>query len=169
MGLILAPVWAVLRRVPVWVWIVAIALAWGAYQRHQVKVVAATLATQQENAAKARESALAADIEETTRRLAAQAEVARNAEQSTLKARSDAAAADLAARRLRARLAVYAADCRPAGAAAAGAGQAASAAAMVLTDVLGQCVDRVRVLAAYADGARVAGLACESSYDALMR
>lgn len=37
----------------------------------------------------------------------------------------------------------------------------------VLADVLGRADDRAQALAAYADQARIAGLACERSYDAL--
>lgn len=54
------------------------------------------------------------------------------------------------------------------GAAAAGGGAAASDPAGVLADVLRRADDRAGVLAAHADAARAAGLACERAYDALM-
>lgn len=45
------------------------------------------------------------------------------------------------------------------------AGKTALEAARMLADVLGQSVERNRILAAYADDARVAGELCEQQYD----
>ncbi|WP_162571477.1 DUF2514 family protein [Variovorax sp. SRS16] len=39
----------------------------------------------------------------------------------------------------------------------------------VLADVLGRCSQRIEILAGHADRSRIAGLACERSYDALAK
>jgi len=52
--------------------------------------------------------------------------------------------------------------------AAAGSGAPAGDPKGVLGDVLGRCKRRVGLLARYADAARIAGQACEASYDALI-
>lgn len=54
-------------------------------------------------------------------------------------------------------------------AAVAGAGQTAYDAAGVLGRVLQESIDRNRALAAYADSARIAGTACQQSYDTLRK
>lgn len=84
-------------------------------------------------------------------------------------ARADADAARSALDRLRQRASVLAAAARQAGPgpAPASPGQAASAPADLLADVLSRAADRARELADYADRARIAGQACERSYEAV--
>lgn len=80
--------------------------------------------------------------------------------------RVDRADLDAAGRDLRVRLGAAVAAAR----AAAAAGSAPAGDPIgVLADVLVRADDRAAILAAYADSARVAGLACERSYDALKR
>lgn len=83
---------------------------------------------------------------------------------------ASAAAARAATERdaFRVRLAAYlSANRGPPPAAAASGSPPAADPLGVLADVLGRADDRAKVLAAYADQARIAGLACERSYDAL--
>ena len=88
-----------------------------------------------------------------------------------LQASAAGAAASAAARErdaFRVRLNAYLSASRGAQPAAAASGSAPAADPLgVLADVLGRADDRAQVLAAYADQSRIAGLACERSYDAL--
>jgi hypothetical protein len=84
-----------------------------------------------------------------------------------LAARADADAARTAEQRLRARLAAVQARARAPDPAAPGGSAPTGHATDLLADVLGQCVGRVRSLAEYADAARIAGEACERSYQSL--
>lgn len=109
---------------------------------------------------------LAARIEEQ-RRIAAIEEVQRNAQEQLTSAAADAAAADRTAAGLRgevARLSRRPARCP----AAAGGGEAVDPAGLVLAELLLEVERAGRELAAEADRRRVAGLACESAYGALM-
>ena len=155
-------------RLPAWVWVLVALLAWGGWQRHQARAVAVELAGQQAQAAQAREAGLQASIAETERRLQAQHGVAQDAQDQLDKVRADRTAADRVAARLRAKLAA-------AGQAGGGSGDstaagdcaAAEARAGVLADLLSRADDRAGGLAAAADAARIAGEACERSYDSL--
>lgn len=80
--------------------------------------------------------------------------------------RVDRADLDASGRDLRVRLAGAVAAAR---AASAAGGETAGDPIGVLADVLGRADERAGVLAGYADEARTAGLACERSYDALVR
>lgn len=88
---------------------------------------------------------------------------------SLAQARADAAGTRSALDRLRERAALHAAAARPPGPdpAPASPGQAASAPADLLADVLSRAADRARELADYADRARIAGQSCERSYEAV--
>lgn len=91
-------------------------------------------------------------------------EVQRNAQEKLEAVAADAAAAGSAAERLRERVAEL--SRRPAACpAAADGGEAAEAARLVLADVLSRIDAAAGELAAYADRARVAGMACEVAYD----
>lgn len=93
-------------------------------------------------------------------------EVQRNAREKLDAAAADAAAAGSAAERLRERVAEL--SRRPAACpAATGGGEAADAAGDLLADVLGRIDAAAGELAAHADRARVAGMACEAAYDSL--
>lgn len=100
---------------------------------------------------------------EEQRRVSAIEEVQRNAQEQLAAAAADAAAADRTAAGLREqveRLSRRPARCP----AAAGGGESADPARVVLADVLLEMERRGRDLAAEADRRRVAGLACESAY-----
>lgn len=91
------------------------------------------------------------------------------AEQVIARERADRAIADAAAGRLSQRVAALVASAREAARnpATAQAGPAADDSAGVLAELLGRCVQRVRLLAAVADERGTAGQLCEQSYDAL--
>jgi hypothetical protein len=169
MTMILGPIFSFLKLIPWWAYAIAIALSWGAWQRHQVKSVAAEYQQAQEKAATERQVALEATITETSRRLKAQTEVAKNADNQAVAARAAAARASDAAERVRLRFSAVEAGSRGSDSAAASASKAASAPSVLLRDVFGRCVERVRQLAEYADSARIAGQACESAYGSLTR
>jgi len=169
MGLILGPILSFLKLIPWWAYAIAACLAWGSYQRYQVKHVAAVYQEAQAEAAKERQAALEKTIAETSRRLKAQQEVARNADNQAVAARAAAARASDAAARVLQRFVVVEALARAGDTAASGPGKAASAPSVLLTDVFGRCVTRVRQLAEYADSARIAGTACEAQYESLTR
>lgn len=165
MGLILSPILSVLRAIPWWFYVLAACLAWGGYQRHRANSAAKTYQRAQIEAAKATEAALAENIRETARRLAAQQKATQNAELKLAKARTDASAAGAAAQRLRDRLgAIRAAESSASNPAVAGAGTTDR-----LADILGECADRYREVAAAADRAVIAGRTCEAAYSSLTK
>lgn len=153
---------ALLRVIPIWVYIVAACLAWGGYQRWRANSAAQEYAQAQAAAATEREAALQAAIEETARRLAAQAKATKDADEQTAKAKTAAAGAAGAAQRLRAQLAAFAASATSSDPAASGAGATSG-----LAEILGECADRYRTVAVAADRAVIAGRACEQIYDSL--
>ncbi|UVM65018.1 DUF2514 domain-containing protein [Pseudomonas sp. B21-009] len=108
---------------------------------------------------------------EEQRRAAAQEEARANAREQEHTAAVDGAGADAAGQRMRdkaARYATTAGKCATDSAAAA-RGQAATRAAMVLSDLLARADARAGELAKAYDRARIAGLACEASYTALIK
>jgi hypothetical protein len=108
---------------------------------------------------------------EEQRRDAAHQKEIEDADQKAMRARADAAVADAAAGKLRNQVASLIAAARQAASdpRATEAGAPATDAAGVLADVFGQCVARVRVLAAEADQRGNAGGTCERLYDSLTR
>ncbi|MEX3556616.1 MAG: DUF2514 family protein [Burkholderia gladioli] len=108
----------------------------------------------------------AARVEEQ-RRTAAQQEIADEASKQRNVARADAATAASAADGLRRQVAALVSRARHSTPAAGSA--PADDPIGVLADVLGRADERAGELAAYADRARIAGQACERSYDALTR
>lgn len=166
MGLILVfcgRLLALAKLVPWWAWLLAVALAWGGWQRHRAQAIAAEFQREQAAAAAERETALQSSIAETSRRLAAQQRISEDAKAQTIKARAAAAAAGDALQRLRERLAQSTSPA-PDNPSAAGRGETAA-----LARVLGICAERYQGLAGIADAAIIAGKACESSYDALTK
>ena len=113
----------------------------------------------------------AAAREEEKRRAKAQEEVRADAHEQRTIAVIAAAGADTAGQRLRDEAGKLAATVRCSGtdSGAIARGQAATRAAMVLSDLLARSVDTNRELAAAYDEARIAGLACEAGYSALGR
>lgn len=115
-------------------------------------------------------SAAAAARAEEQRRAAAHQEIEDAHQAEVQRLRADAAIADAAASRLRQRVADLIAAARrdASGDPAPGPVVPATAdAGLVLADVLGQCVERVRQLAELADQRGAAGVSCEQQYDSL--
>jgi hypothetical protein len=105
------------------------------------------------------------DAEEQRRREAVD-EIARETRDGGTRYAAARAAAAGAAERLRQRAQAAVVSAR----AAAAAGSAPAGDPIgVLADVLGRADERAGILAEYADRARVAGLACQRSYEALTR
>lgn len=163
MLLVLKPILAVLRAIPWWAYVIAACLAWGGYQRWRANSAAKEYQQAQAEAAAEREQALQAAINETARRLAAQAQATKEADENLNRARSAAVGAAAAADRLRQRLAAVKADAGASHPAAAGTSQTDR-----LADAIGECADRYREVAGIADRAIVAGRTCEASYQALI-
>lgn len=160
---------ALLRRVPLWVWAVVAALAWGGIQHRRAASAGETLRQAQAVAAAEEAAALRASITETERRVSAHQEIASAATASLERARRDAAAARAAADRVRDAARAHAAGPPASGPAPAGDCAPAREAAGVLADLLGRTAERAAQLADLADRSRAAGEACEAAYGALTR
>lgn len=105
---------------------------------------------------------------EEQRRTAAQTEIANAAINDAKTAQAHARVADAARRELLARATALAnAARRPGDSGAVIGGPSAGDAAVLLADVLGRIDARAGELAEALDASRIAGLACERSYDAL--
>ncbi|MCE0925935.1 DUF2514 domain-containing protein [Pseudomonas monteilii] len=109
--------------------------------------------------------------QEEQRRATAQEEARANAQEQRTIADAGAAGADAAGQRLRSDATQFAAavSCSGTDTAAIARGQAATRAAMVLSDLLTRADARAGELAKAYDKARIAGLACEASYNALIK
>ncbi|NMG71837.1 DUF2514 family protein [Parazoarcus communis] len=115
-----------------------------------------------------REAVEEARIEEQRRYTALQ-EIAHETQTQLDRARADAAGAANAGDRLRKRIAQLTASCR-AGTGHPGSaapGQTADVTADLLADVQQRLDEAADAIARHADAARIAGLACESAYDAV--
>lgn len=147
-----------------------LALAGGAVltYRHERDTARAQLSQERLNQAYAQVKAVDAARLEEQRRTAAQTEIANAAKKDADDARADARDAGAAADRLRRRVAELLAAARAGKDPAAAGGSAPAADPLgVLADVLERADRRAGILAEYADASRVAGQACERSYDAL--
>lgn len=167
---IIKAIFATPQRILCFAVLVALALAGGAVwvYRSERDAARAELAQERLDAARAQVKAVDDARIEEQRRTAAQTEIANAATKDLEGARADAAAANDAAGRLRQRVAELLAAGRATGnPAAAGSGPAAGDPLGVLADVLSRADQRAGILAKYADAARIAGQACERSYDAL--
>lgn len=109
--------------------------------------------------------------EEEQRRAQAQEEARAHAQEERTIADAGAAGADAAGQRLRDDGAKLAASvsCPGTNTAAIARGQAATRAAMVLSDLLARADARAGELAKAYDRARIAGMTCEASYNALTK
>ncbi|MCL4631507.1 DUF2514 family protein [Burkholderia sp.] len=117
------------------------------------------------SAQKAQLDAVAAARTEEQRRTAAQSEIANDANQQRTAALADAFAARAVAGSLQQRVDQLVAAARHP---AAAAGSPATGDALdLLADVLGRADERAGELAEALDASRIAGLACEKSYDSL--
>ena len=116
--------------------------------------------------AKALAAATTANRREEQRRQAAINQVGNDAREQTDIALADAAGADVAGERVRAEAENLAAGstCSAVDPGAAERGNTATRAAMVLSDLFQRADKRAGELAGAYDAARIAGLACESSY-----
>lgn len=121
----------------------------------------ATAQAAAESAARAKEQALQQQAEK----------VQRDATQALETARTDAAGERAATERLRGELAKLQARLRGTSASAPAGTSSASAtrAAMVLSELYGSCQGRLGEVSSAFDRARIAGLACEASYDGLIK
>lgn len=146
------------------------AALFGAYQ-HGVAVTDARWekkqADERELGAKVLAAATTANRTEEQRRQAASNQVGSDAREQIKAAGVDAHGADVAGERLHVEAAKLAAStsCTPGSSGAAERGQAAARAAMVLSDLFQRADQRAGELAVAYDRARIAGLACERSYD----
>lgn len=135
----------------------------------RVQQLQADHAKEREGQATALAAASEAARAEEQRRTAEQRKIANAAAKERDQALADAHASGAVAERLRVRADQLAAAARAAGHSCAAGGSAAAGDPLdVLTDVLSRADARAGHLAEYADRARVAGLACERSYDALI-
>lgn len=147
---------------------------WLVYQHGQsVERAEATAASAQRDSGDRLAEVLGERVERTKeqQRVDAQEEVRANAQKQRTIAEGAAAGADAAGQRLRDEAGKLAAtvSCSGADPAALARGQAATRAAMVLSDLLTRADERAGELAAAFDRARIAGLACEASYHALTK
>ncbi|NWL07807.1 DUF2514 domain-containing protein [Pseudomonas hunanensis] len=108
--------------------------------------------------------------QEEQRRAQAQEEARTDAQEERTIADAGAAGADAAGQRLRSDATQFAAavSCPGTDTAAIARGQAATRAAMVLSDLLARADERAGELATTLDRARIAGQQCEREYDALV-
>lgn len=148
---------------------IAVLVALLAWQARAALLAEAELAQVKEAAATAQ--ALQADRHalETARRIKVQSEVINAEVLRTQEARAAAGRAAAAHDSLLDELADLAGRARAAAAdpSAAAEREAAAQATAVLADLLGQCSERRRELAAFADAAHIAGNTCQRSYEAL--
>lgn len=152
--------------------LLVLASYWGAYQ-HGRSVERAdwekAWAARDAADSAARAQAEADAREEEQRRQAAQQEARAHAQKEQSAADIDAAGADAAGQRLRDQASQFAAtaSCSGTDPATVARGQAATRAALVLSDLLSRADARAGELAAAYDRARIAGLACEAAYTGL--
>lgn len=155
--------------VPVWVWVVAAALAFGQFRSWQARTAEAKAQGTVIAVANARAEALERDLKEQERINDAQ----RRATLASERARDAAEVARLAAERSGSELRVAARSaaaraCAPASA-ASGVGPSTDDAggSAVLADVLGRVEEAARRVGSIADERRIRGLECQAQYDAL--
>lgn len=156
------------------VMLVLLASYWGVYQhgRSVERAEAATATAKRDSGDRLAEIIGERGArQEEQRRAQAQEEARAHAQEERTTADAGAAGADAAGQRLRDEAGKLAAtvSCSGADPAALARGQAATRAAMVLSDLLTRADERAGELAAAFDRARIAGLACEASYHALTK
>ncbi|MDQ7965675.1 DUF2514 domain-containing protein [Pseudomonas plecoglossicida] len=152
--------------------LLVLASYWGAYQhgRSVERAEAGQASAQRDSGDRLAEVIGERDArQEEQRRATAQEEARANAQEERTIANAGAAGADAAGQRVQHDAAQFAAavSCTGTDTAAVARGQAATRAAMVLSDLLTRADERAGELAKAYDRARIAGLTCEASYDAL--
>ncbi|MGO0633171.1 DUF2514 domain-containing protein [Pseudomonas sp. SAR267] len=146
---------------------------WGVYQhgRSVEKAAAAEASAKRDSGDRLAEViGERAARQEEQRRATAHEEARAHAQEERTIANAGAAGADAAGQRLRVEAGKLAAtvSCPSTNTAAVARGQAATRAAMVLSDLLARADDRAGELAKAYDQARIAGQLCERSYNALI-
>ncbi|MFB1630147.1 DUF2514 domain-containing protein [Pseudomonas sp. AP-1] len=154
--------------------LLVVASYWGAYQhgRSVERAEAATASAQRDSGDRLAEVLGERSArEEEQRRVKAQEEARAHAREEHQVADVGAAAADAAGQRMRGDAANLAAtvSCPGTDTAAVARGQAATRAAMVLSDMLARTDERAGELAKAYDRARIAGEQCEREYDSLLQ
>ncbi|MCO7515684.1 DUF2514 domain-containing protein [Pseudomonas guariconensis] len=154
--------------------LLVVASYWGVYQHGRAveRAEAATASAQRDSGDRLAEALGERSArEEEQRRAEAQEEGRAHARQESQVADAGGAGADAAGQRLRDDAAKIAATvgCPATDTGAIARGQAATRAAMVLSDLLARADERAGELAKAYDRARIAGLACEAAYNALTK
>ncbi len=154
--------------------LLVLASYWGAYQHgRSVERTGAELKASQRDSGDRLAEVLGerGARQEEQRRAEAQEEARAHAQQEHQVADAGAAGADAAGQRMRDDAAKLAATvgCPATDTAAIARGQAATRAAMVLSDLLSRADARAGELAKAYDRARIAGLTCEAAYTALIK
>lgn len=154
--------------------VLLVASYWGAYQhgRSVERAVAGQASAQRDSGDRLAEVIGERGArQEEQRRAEAQEEARVHAQEERTIADAGAADADAAGQRLRSDAAQFAAtvSCPGTDTAAVARGEAATRAAMVLSELLSRADERAGELAQAYDRARIAGHQCEASYDALGR
>lgn len=152
--------------------LLVVASYWGAYEhgRSMERAEAATVSAQRDSGDRLAEVLGERDArKEENRRETAKEEVRAHAQEQRTIADAGAASADVAGQRLRDEVGKLAAtvSCPATDPAAIARGQAATRAAMVLSDLLERSVDTNRELAKAYDSARIAGQQCEREHNVL--
>lgn len=174
-----------LGTVPAWCWwLIALMLVAGGQQyrvlvadgaasdaRAETAKTEKTLADYRLEVSERDRRAVAQARQEEQRRAEAQEEARAHAQEERTIADAGAVGADTAGQRLRSESTQFAAavSCSGTDTATVAGGQAATRAAMVLSDLLARADARAGELAKAYDQARIAGLACEASYNALTK
>lgn len=155
-----------LKLLPSWLWWLLALVLVGGVQQYRVMDAKGELSdARAEWYETARQAEARARSEEQRRHTAIEG-IRRDAQEKIAAVAADAAAADDAAGRLRARVAEL--SRRPARCpGAAGGGEAADAARNLLADMLGRIDEASGGVAEFADRSRAAGLTCQVSYEAV--
>ena len=164
-----------LGAVPAWCWLISLVLVAGGQEirvgagKIEASVTRSELSDYRLEVTERERRAVAQVREEEQRRAAAQEEARAHAHEERTIAAAGAADADAAGERLRSDAKQLAASvgCAGTDTAAVARGEAATRAAMVLSDLLSRSIATNRDLAEAYDQARIAGRACEATYDAL--
>lgn len=156
---------AIVRAVPMWAWALLAALLWGGFQHHRATAAGQRALQAQRELADLRADASATTVKTLTKAIAGQQEAIREAQSKT-------DAADHARRTVAGALGGLLERNRAAQristpATAAGASAPAGAGPDVCADMLGRIGRAAGRYADIADRARIAGQACERSYEAL--
>lgn len=158
---------ALLARVPLLAWALIAALAWGAWQRHQVTVEHAGKLKAVQELADLRLAAAQTTVKVLTTTMAGQQETLHAAEQAT--ANEERARSAVTSALGRVLSGVRAADRARAHPPAAAGSAPANPGPPVCPDVLGGIGEAAKRIAAEAGRYRIAGAKCEADYDAAER